>query len=545
MSTDRGGHAPRDSRRQGSARGADPHGPVQPSSHLTPQNLEAEEAVLGAMIMNTRAVETVDDVGLRTNDFYRPSHRILFDVIRELASRETVDELTVVNELRRNGQLEQVGGPVAVVSLAERVPSVANVRAYAEEVLAQSTLRGLVETGHEIARLGYEHPDDPSSLVDQAGVLISDLAQQRETADFVDAAELLGPLYDELTERAEKGGSTKGLPTGFTDFDRLVGGFQPGNLVIVAARPAMGKTSWVLNVAEHVALRENKAAAIFSLEMSADDLVTRMMCSVAKVDQKRIRQDVPHDSDWPLLVDAVGKLMQARGRLRIDQSSTLTPMELRTKVRRLHNQLKGEGGLGCVIIDYLQLMEAGKRLDSRQVEVSYISRQLKALALELQIPVIALSQLSRNSEMRNDKRPMLSDLRESGAIEQDADIVLFLHRPEYYDRDNPEVQGKAEVIVAKHRNGEVGSVWLGFLAKYTKFVNLDRHHIGPPPVAGASAASSMPPSGATVGVMPPAVGHAGFVPVGSDVSSAGPGFHGGEWDEPSGDFGAPVMPPIV
>lgn len=489
------------------------------STHLTPQNLEAEEAVLGAMIMNRRAVEIVDDVRLRTHDFYRPSHRMLFDVIRELASRDMVDELTVINELRRTGQLEQVGGPVAVVSLAERVPSAANVRAYAEEVLAQSTLRGLVDTGHEIARLGYEHPDDPPTLVDQAGVLLSELAQQRESADFIDASELLGPLYDELTERAENGGKSKGLPTGYVDFDRLVGGFQPGNLVIIAARPAMGKTSWALNIAEHVALHEKRPVAIFSLEMSADDLVTRMMCSVARVDQKRIRQDMPLDSDWPLLVEAVGKLSQAAGRLPIDQSSSLTPMELRTKVRRLHNQLKSEGGLGCVVIDYLQLMDGGKRFDSRQVEVSYISRQLKALALELEIPIIALSQLSRQSENRVDKRPMLSDLRESGAIEQDADIVVFLHRPEYYDRDNPEVQGKAEIIVAKHRNGEVGSVWLGFLAKYTKFVNLDRHHVGPPPVAGASAGAMPPPSGSVV---------SGGTDPGGDVR-----------------YGSPVMPPVV
>lgn len=533
-------------------RRSSPAPPVDHSSHLTPQNLEAEEAVLGAMIMNARAIETVDDVGLRTSDFYRPSHRIIFDVIRELAGRDAVDELTVVNELRRVGQLEQIGGPVTIVSLGERVPSVANVRAYAEEVLAQSTLRGLVETGHEIARLGYEHPDEPTSLVDQAGVLVSDLAQQRETSDFVDATALLGPLLDDLSERAEQGIGSRGLKTGFSDFDRLVGGFQPGNLVIVAARPAMGKTSWVLNVAEHLALREGKSAAIFSLEMSAEDLVTRMLCSVAKVDQKRIRQDVPLDNDWPLLIDAMGTLTDAKGHLKIDQSSSLTPMELRTKVRRLHSQLKSEGGLGCVIIDYLQLMEAGKRLDSRQVEVSYISRQLKSLALELQIPVIALSQLSRQSEARTDKRPMLSDLRESGAIEQDADIVLFLHRPEYYDRDNPEVQGKAEVIVAKHRNGEVGSVWLGFLARYTRFVNLDRHHVGPPPIAGASAAASTPPS-ITVGI-PPATGTAGFVPAGmpdpgagivaTDQGSSQSGFAepGDDWDQPGGSFGAPIPP---
>ena len=446
--------------------------------------------MLGAMIMSPRAIEIIDDVGLRTSDFYRPSHQLIFDTIRELAQRDAVDELTVITELKRTGQITAVGGPVAIVSLAERVPAVANARAYAEEVVAQATYRNLVDAGHEIARLGYEHPEDHTTLVDQAGVLVSDLAQKRESSDFIDATELLGPLYDELTLRAEEGGKARGLATGFADFDKMTGGLQKGAVYILAARPAMGKTSFALNIVEHIAMKEKKPVALFSLEMSSEDLVTRLMCSTAKVDMKRIRNEVPLDSDWPLLVDAIGRLNQAKGLLYIDQSSSLTPMELRSKVRRLHQRMKEHGGLGAVVIDYLQLMEAGKRMDSRQVEVSYISRQLKSLALELNIPIIALSQLSRANEQRESKRPQLSDLRESGAIEQDADLVAFIHRPEYYDRDNPELAGKAEIIIQKHRNGETGSVWLGFLAKYTKFVNLDTHHKPPPAASPAPQGGS-------------------------------------------------------
>jgi replicative DNA helicase len=494
-------------------------------SHLTPQNLEAEEAVLGAMLINPRAIEMVDEVGLRASDFYRPSHRIIYEAIRSLAARDAVDELTVVNELRHIGKLNEAGGQIAIVSLAERVPSVANARAYAEEVLSQSVLRGLVDTGHKIAQLGYEHPDDPPALVDQAGVLVSELAQQRESADFVDMAELLNPIYDELTERAESGGKSRGLPTGFIDFDHLTGGLQPGSLVIIAARPAMGKTSWALNIAEHIALVERKPVAVFSLEMTAQDLVTRMLCSVAKVDARRIRNDVPHESDWPLLVEAIGKLNQARGLLHIDQSSSLTPLELRSKVRRLNARLKEHGGLSAIFVDYLQIMEAGRRFDNRQNEVAYMSRQLKALALELNVPIVALSQLSRQSESRGgDKRPLLSDLRDSGAIEQDADLVAFLHRPEYYDRDDPSLQGKAEIIVAKHRNGEVGAKWLGFLAKYTKFVNLatpSQHAAAG--ASGGAAGHAMPAPAAPAGgpglrALPPL----GAAPVGGAPTPGGP-----------------------
>lgn len=444
--------------------------------HLPPQNQEAEEAVLGAMLASPQAIEVVTDLGLRERDFYVPSHRLLFHTIIDLSERDAVDALTVTNKLKADGKLDEVGGPVAVISLLERVPVVSNVRHYAQIVADQSTLRTLVDTGRAIASLGYEQPDEPRRLVDTAEQLVFEMAHQRESSDFQTAAELLPEIYDELASRAEDGALKKGTASGFTDFDAITGGFQPSNLIIVGARASMGKTSWALNVAEHVALREKKPVAVFSLEMSAQELVVRTMCSVAKVDQYRVRVGKPHDDDWPRLVDAVGQISEARDRFFIDDTAALTPMELRSKARRLHSKV----GLGAIIIDYLQLMDPGRRIDNRQEQISYISRSLKGLARELNVPIIALSQLSRGVEQRPDKRPMLSDLRESGAIEQDADLVVFIHRADYYDRDNPEIKGKAEIIIAKHRNGRTGTVEVAFLDKYTKFTNLARPSQAPP-----------------------------------------------------------------
>lgn len=447
-------------------------------SHLPPQSVEAEEAILGAMMLSNRAIEVVLDLRLRERDFYRHSHRAIFRTIMRLADRDAVDELTVINELKQQNLLTEAGGAAAIVTLAERVPAVANARAYAEEVINQSTLRGLVETGHEIARLGYEHPEDPAKLLDMAGGLVGDLSHERSGGDFLDASELLGPIYDELTERAESGETATGLMTGFLDFDRRTGGLRPGNLVIVAGRPGMGKTSWAMNVAENFVIDPTTegAVAIFSLEMTPQDLMTRMMCSVAKVNQQRIRNGIPEEHDWPHLVDAVGKLMRP-DKMFISETRELTPMSLRAQCRRLSRQLKDKGGLRLIVVDYLQLMDGGRRGDdgsNRTAEITYISRQLKSLALELEVPLIALSQLNRNVDSRNPPKPNLSDLRESGAIEQDADMVLFLYRPDYYFRGETPVewQGKAELIVAKHRNGQPGSAVLGFLGPYTKFVNL-------------------------------------------------------------------------
>lgn len=470
------------------------------SDRLPPQDREAEAAILGAMIMSEGALDAVQDLGIQASDFYVPAHRTIFESIQRLreGAGQQIDEVTVTARLQHDGQLEDVGGRAYVLGLLERVPAVANARAYGEQVIKQATLRALVRTGESIAKLGYEHPEEPETLIDHAGTLVMDLARDRERSGWEDAAEVLGEVFNELSERAENGGKLKGLATGFADFDRMTGGLHPSQLVIVAARPAMGKTAWALNAVEHVALREKRPVALFSLEMDAADILTRMMCSLAKVDQKRIRVGVPHEDDWPLLVEAIGRISHVKENLYIDQSSALTPLELRSKCRRLHQQLRSRGGLGLVVVDYLQLMEAGRRMDSRQVEVAYISRQLKTLARELKVPIIALSQLSRAVETRNDKRPVLSDLRESGSIEQDADIVMFLHRPEYFDQDDPSLRGIAELIVAKHRNGEVGTVRLGFRSKYTQFVNLEMHAQQPPSPAMATApgpVSSGPPPG--------------------------------------------------
>ncbi len=524
-------------------------------SHLPPQSLEAEEALLGAMMMSAMAIETAIDLRVRERDFYRPGHRTIFRIIMQLADRDAVDELTVINELKHQNVLGEVGGAAAVMTLAERVPAVANARAYAEEVISQATLRSLVETGHEIARLGYEHPDAPEKLVDMAGGLVGDLSHSRSGGDFLDASELLGPIYDELAERAEKGEVATGLMTGFHDFDQRTGGLRPGNLVIVAGRPGMGKTSWAMNVAENIVIdpAQDGGVAIFSLEMTPNDLMTRMMCSVAKVNQQRIRNGIPEEHDWPHLVDAVGKLMKP-GRLFISESRELTPMTLRAQCRRLARQLKDSGGLKLIVIDYIGLMDGGRRGDdgsNRTNEITYISRQLKSLALELELPIIALSQLNRSVENRQPPRPNLSDLRDSGAIEQDADMVLFLYRPDYYMKDETPVewQGKAELIVAKHRNGQPGSAILGFLGPYTKFVSLAQddqraaRDNRPGSKSGSNAASiaaaassSAPPAagGGTATAAPPAAAPAD---TGSFGGSAPADPFAGD------DFGLPAPPP--
>jgi replicative DNA helicase len=519
-------------------------------SHLPPQSLEAEEAILGAMMLSERAIEVAIDLKLRERDFYRPSHRAIFRVIMQLTDRDAVDELTVINELKHQNLLSDVGGAAAVMTLAERVPAVANARAYAEEVINQATLRGLVETGHEIARLGYEHPEEPAKLVDMAGGLVGDLTHDRSGGDFVDASELLGPIYDELTERAEKGEVATGLMTGFHDFDQRTGGLRPGNLVIVAGRPGMGKTSWAMNVAENVATDPSGegGVAIFSLEMTPSDLMTRMMCSVAKVNQQRIRNGIPEEHEWAHLVDAVLKLTKP-DRLFISESRELTPMNLRAQCRRLARQLKDKGGLKLIVIDYIGLMDGGRRGDdgsNRTAEITYISRQLKSLALELEVPIIALSQLNRGVENRQPPKPNLSDLRDSGAIEQDADMVLFLYRPDYYMKDETPVewQGKAELIVAKHRNGQPGSAILGFLGPYTKFVNLAHDDVrqardirpGAKPSASAAAiaaaAAGPAPNGGAA--PPPATPPAESGTFGAATAS----------DQFAGDdFGLPAPPP--
>jgi replicative DNA helicase len=387
---------------------------------LPPQNRDAEDAILGAMIMNPQAIEVAVDTGLRETDFYSPANRIIFQTIVELSEKEPIDPVTLVNELTRLGKIDEVGSSSAIVSLVERVPAIGNARSYAEIVRSQSMLRQIVTAGNEIAALGYEAADEPQMVLDQAEQIVYDLAHQRESSDFIDAVSLLTPLYEEISERAEAGGAIPGTPSGFTDLDNLVGGFHPGALIIVGGRASMGKTAFALNVVENVVLKAKLPVALFSLEMDAKELVQRMMCSVARVDAHNVKVGKLDPDDYPRHVEAIGRITKSKNLLNIDQTAALSPMELRSKVRRLH--ARTPGGLGLVVVDYLQIMEPSKRAENRQVEIAAMSRALKQLARELKVPVIALSQLSRTLEGRVDKRPMLSDLRE--CVTGDTLVVL-------------------------------------------------------------------------------------------------------------------------
>lgn len=449
-------------------------------SHLPPQSLEAEEALLGAMLISTFALEIVNDLRITSSMFYRPSHRTIFETIIDLAERGSVDSLTVINRLKANNHLGSVGGPVAVMTLDERCPAVANARAYAEEVRDQYLLRRLVEQGHAIAKLGYEHPGDPRELVSQAAELAAGIdAGGSAGEDFIAADDLFADMYAEWEERVANGGKIVGIPTGLIDLDRKIGGLQGGRMILIAGRPGMGKSALAMNIAEHVAIVEGKHVAVFNFEMDPTDLTSRIISSQAKVDGSRLTNTAPVPEDWQHISDAMTRIrQQAPGRLLLSHDVTITPAQMRSRVRRLKRRLEAQSKeLGLVVIDYVGQMESGRKAENRQQEITYISRQIKSMALELDVPVMPLSQLNRAVENRNPPRPMLSDLRESGSLEQDADVVILLYRAEYYQGDEtpPELLGTAEAIVAKQRRGKPGSVYLGFLDKYTKFVTLDHN----------------------------------------------------------------------
>ncbi|GAW32564.1 replicative DNA helicase [Carboxydocella sp. JDF658] len=434
---------------------------------VPPHNLDAEQSVLGSMLLDQEAVFKAMEI-IRAEDFYRDAHRLIFEAICDLADRsEPVDIITVAEELRQRGQLDKVGGAAYIATLSGIVPTAANVEYYARIIREKSLLRALISAATRIAQLGYEGEAEAEEILMQAEKMIYDLSQRKASRTFATMHEILMETFDRIEYLYQNKGDVTGVPTGFIDLDRLTSGLQPSDLIIVAARPAMGKTSFCLNIAQHAAIKAGIPVAIFSLEMSKEQLVQRMLCSEAMVDQHRLRTGQLTEQDWPRLVRAVGPMAQAP--IFIDDTVGISVLEMRAKCRRL----KAEHGLGLVIIDYLQLMQGSRRSESRQQEISEISRALKGLARELNVPVIALSQLSRAVEQTHDKRPNLSHLRESGAIEQDADIVSFIYREEYYNPDT-EKKGIAEIIIAKHRNGPVGSVELGFLNEFTKFVNLER-----------------------------------------------------------------------
>lgn len=440
---------------------------ASPTTLVPPQNIEAEEAVLGAMLLSETAIGTVTEL-IDASHYYRGSHGTIHRACLGLWSKgEPVDAITLANELEERGELETIGGAARVAELAALVSATANVEHYARIVKETATLRGLINAGQEIARLGRERLGETAELVDRAEQIIFDLSQQRVTGDFAHIGPLLTESFERITKLYEAGVDVTGIPSGFRDLDRLTSGFQPGNLVILAARPSMGKSALALCMAANLGVRDAMPVALFTLEMSKAEVTQRLMCSEAKVESDRVRSGKLTQEDWPRLTAACDKLMKAP--IYVDDTGSITMMELRSKARRLKAR---EPALGLIIVDYLQLMTSGSTAENRVQEVSQISRNLKVLARDLDVPILALSQLSRAVEQRHDKRPILSDLRESGSIEQDADLVLFVYRDEYYNGDESDQQGLAELILAKHRNGPTDAVKLSFLRRYAKFADL-------------------------------------------------------------------------
>ena len=436
---------------------------------VPPQNIEAEQAVLGAMLIEKEAISKVAEF-VKGADFYRESHRLIFDAMLELFNKnEAVDLVTVIELLRKKDELEKVGGIAYVTSLANSVPTAANVTYHGKIVEEKALLRQLINSATEIAGMGYEDSEEVADILDKAEKKILEVSERKINGDFTPIKKIIMDTFSKIEQLYDSKGGITGLSTGFKDLDKLTSGLQPSDLILIAARPSMGKTAFTLNIASHVGIREKKAVAFFSLEMSKEQLVQRMICSEAPIDSQRLRVGDLEDRDWTKLIAAADKL--ASSPIFIDDTPGITVMEMRSKARRL----KIEHDLQLIIIDYLQLMQgsSSKGSDNRQQEISEISRSLKALARELNVPVIALSQLSRSVESRQVKKPMLSDLRESGSLEQDADIVAFLYREDYYDPDT-ENKNITDVIIAKHRNGPVDTAQLFFHKHFTKFCDLSR-----------------------------------------------------------------------
>jgi replicative DNA helicase len=445
-----------------------------------PHSIEAEQSVLGGLLLDNPAWDRIADL-LGADDFYRHDHRLIFQAIgRLLEADKPADVVTVFEALQSSGRIEEAGGLVYLSSLAQNTPSAANIRRYAEIVRDRAVLRRLVTAGDEIATSALSPQGrDTRAILDEAESLVFRIAEEgaRGRQGFVEMDRLLTQVVEriqELFERANPSDVT-GVPTGFADLDSKTAGLQPGDLIIVAGRPSMGKTSLALNFGEHVALDQGLPVAVFSMEMGASQLALRLLSSVGRIDQQRLRTGRLQDGDWPRLTEAIRKMHEAP--LYIDETPALTAIDLRARARRLARTC---GKLGLVIVDYLQLMSASSVGENRATEISEISRSLKALAKELSVPVVALSQLNRTVESRTDKRPVMSDLRESGAIEQDADVILFIYRDEVYNPESPD-KGVAEVIIGKQRNGPIGRVNLRFGGEFTRFDNLAPGHGGGAP----------------------------------------------------------------
>jgi len=437
---------------------------------IPPHNLEAEQAVLGSMMIDKEAIYLAMET-LEPEDFYKEAHRIIYSILQTLEAKgDTIDMIVLTEELRRQNSLEKVGGIGYIATLANTVPTAANIRRYADIVEEKAILRKLIRFSTQIASRCYEDQEDTKVLLDNAEKMILEISSNRNADGLVSLKKVLGETLEKIELLSTKKGSVTGVPSFFSDLDRMTSGWQPSDMIILAARPAMGKTTFGLNIAYNAATKGKMPVAIFSLEMSREQLVQRLISSEAMIDQHKLRTGRLQDEEWLRLTQAAQPLSTAQ--IFIDDTPAISVLELRGKARRL----KAEKGLGLIVIDYLQLMQVNNRKnDNRQQEISEISRSLKALARELEVPILALSQLSRAVEQSQDKRPALSHLRESGALEQDSDLVMFIYREDYYNPES-EKPGIAEIILAKHRNGPTGIVELGFMKEFTKFVNLEKHY---------------------------------------------------------------------
>ncbi len=438
-------------------------------ARIPPHNLAAEESLLGALLLSRDVVGQVAELGMQIEHFYKPAHQHVYAAIRGLMTTgQPVDAVTVADELRRSGLLDDIGGPQLLLDLQNATPAISNASRYAKIVQDTAVLRRLIGVASEIADIAYMEPDDVTKALDEAESKVFEVAEDRVVDSTRDLSSLLPLAMDRLQENFERGDTISGTPTGFHDLDEILSGLQPSTLNIVGARPAVGKTAFGLGISTHVAQFTHKPVLVFSLEMGHAELTQRILSSEAEVDSQKMRTGRLAEADWTKIGRAIHKLEVP---LYLDDNPRVTVMEIRAKARRLKAR---HGGLALIMIDYLQLMTGGtSSAENRQLEVSEISRGLKILARELEVPIVALSQLSRNLETRADKRPMLADLRESGSLEQDADVVMFLYRDEVYNRDSPD-KASAEVIIAKHRSGPTGTVRLVYRGQYTKFANAAR-----------------------------------------------------------------------
>lgn len=433
-----------------------------------PHNLDAERSVLGAILIRNDAINAAT-ILIDSGDFFRAAHRVIFDRMVALSERgQAIDFITLVEELTRGGQLDEVGGPAYVASLTDGVPRATNVEHYARIIKEKSTRRRLIVSANRILADAYGGEDEADLLLDSAERQIFEIADDSIRTGFVPLADLVRGSFATIEALQGQKGLVTGVPTGFTELDEITSGLQPSDLVIVAARPSMGKTSFVLNIAQHVGTRAEKmTVGFFSLEMSKEQLFMRLLTAEARINAHKFRGGYLSERDWGRLSDALGVLSDAR--IFIDDTASIGVLEMRAKARRL----KAEHGLHLIVVDYVQLMQGRGRFENRQLELASISRSLKALAKELQVPILALSQLSRAPDTRADHRPQLSDLRESGALEQDADVVLFIYRPDVYKDKDEDPDGLAEIIVGKQRNGPIGTVQLAFINEYTRFENVE------------------------------------------------------------------------